>query len=266
MRIRSVVICLIGSLTASTAQAEPRQPNGPWTVNFDDSQCVASRDYGNGKDQLRLFLKSPAIGDTFQLGVTRTAERADTNHFEAKIAFDQHPPTPVTMLAFTAVGSKQRAILANLPTKQLDLLRTATVLSFEPGNPEEALSVSGLPQLLRVMDECVADLRQEWNANGIPGGQPSKGDWDRILLAHHYPGVGDARLFGGAVTVALLINEAGKVADCSVLESSGVATLGIQACALIAERGKFWPATGADGKSVKSSILKHLDWRPREPR
>lgn len=257
---------LVMFAATSPAPAKPRQPQGPWTVNFDDSQCVAARNYGSGPDILRLILKSPVVGEIFQLGITRTAERSDTSHFQAKIAFDNQPPIRVTMLAFTALGSKQRAILTNLPKKHLNLLRTATVISFEAGNPEEELAVSGFPQLLNVMDECVTDLRRVWNADGIPGGQPPRADWQRILEAHFYPGVGDARLFGGAVTVALLIDEAGKPADCSVIESSGVASLGVQACALIAERGKFWPATGADGKAVKSSILKRLDWRPREAR
>lgn len=265
---RAIAVALVAG--SSTSHAEALRPTGSWTVNFDDSQCVASRSYGSTDHPLRLVMKSPAIGNVIQLGVTRTAERLDTRDYGGTVAFDEREPIPVTMLAFTATGSNQRAYLANLPVDTLEVLSAATNISLKAPGLNEQLSLSGMPQLLKVMNECVSDLRIVWNAG--EGAEATKlqrqpkADWQPILEAHHYPGVGDARLFGGAVTVALLIDEAGKLADCTVVESSGVASLGMQACALIAERGKFWPATGADGKAAKSSILKRLDWRPSKPR
>ena len=254
-----------GGKAASAQQPAALKPVGPWTANFDDSQCVALRNYGQGSDRMTLVIKLPALGDKFQIGITYAADRSDTYAVDSKIAFDGQLPIPVTLLVFTALKSKQRALIANLPSARLDLLKSASSISFEPGNPRQELLLTGVPQVLQIMDECIQDLRRDWNVNGSAGGKPPKADWNPILQAHFYPGVGDARLFGGAVTVALLLNEVGKVADCTVTESYGAASPGVQACALIAERGKFSPAIGADGKAVKGAILKHLDWRPSKP-
>ena len=64
----------------------------------------------------------------------------------------------------------------------------------------------------------------------------------------------------GAVSLALLIDEQGKVADCTVTQTSGVAALDAQSCAIIKERGKFSPAIGHDGKPAKSSWLQRINW------
>jgi len=265
-------IVLLSIVAAAPAAAEPRQPTGRWIVNFDESQCVASRDYGSTESPLELVIKMPAVGDVVQLGLTRRADRLETNQFEAKVAFDSATPLSTTVFAFTASASKQRAFLFNLSPQQLPTGGAHTVMSLQAaGRLDEKLTISGMDPLMNVMAECVSDLRKVWNVGDEA--QPSsslrrqpKAYWEPILQAHSYPGVSSARLFGGAVTVALLIDESGKVADCTVVESSGVASLGMQACALIAERGKFLPAIGVDGKTAKGAILERIDWRPSKPR
>jgi len=65
----------------------------------------------------------------------------------------------------------------------------------------------------------------------------------------------------GSVAFVLLIDEEGKVADCTVTETSGVASLDAQSCAIVKERAKFKPATGLDGKPSKSSYFQRISWR-----
>jgi TonB family protein len=265
-------IVLLSMVAAAPAAAEQRQPIGRWTVNFDASQCVASRNYGTSESPLHLVIKRPAVGDVIQLGLTRRADRLDTDQFEAKVGFGSGKPLSTTVFAFTASASKQRAFLFNLPPELLPTGGAATVMSLQAaGRLDERLTISGMAPLMNVMAQCVADLRKAWNAGDGEGPPPSlrqrpKAFWGPILQAHTYPGVSSARLLGGAVMVALLIDESGKVADCTVVESSGAASLGMQACALIAERGKFSPAIGVDGKPAKGAILERIDWRPSKMR
>lgn len=263
---------LLSMVAAAPAAAEQRQPIGQWTVNFDKSQCVATRNYGTTENPLHLVIKRPAVGDVVQLGLTRRADRLDTDQFEAKVGFGSGKPFSTTVFAFTASASKQRAFLFNLSPELLPTGREQTVMSLQAaGRLDERLIISGMAPLMNVMAQCVADLRTVWNAGDEAQHPPSlrqqpKAFWGPILLAHGYPGVSSARLLGGAVTVALLIDESGRVADCTVVESSGAASLGVQACALIAERGKFSPAIGVDGKPAKGAILERIDWRPSKMR
>jgi TonB family protein len=272
MKLVVLWTAVLGIIATAPAAAEERQPIDRWTVNFDESQCVASRTYGTTENPLHLVIKRPAVGDVVQLGVTRRADRLDTDQFEAKVGFGGGKPLSTTVFAFTASASKQRAFLFNLSPELLPAGSTQTVMSLQAaGRLDEHLIISGMAPLMTVMAQCVADLQKVWNAGDEAGHSPSlrqqpKAYWGPILQAHTYPGVSSARLFGGAVTVALLIDESGKVADCTVVESSGAASLGVQACALIAERGKFSPAIGIDGKPAKGAILERIDWRPSKMR
>jgi hypothetical protein len=260
-------IMLVTVALALNAAAEPRQPTARWTVDFDDAQCVASRNYGTPQKPLQLVIKALPLGDVVQVGIIRPDERAETTTLGATVTIDDGTPIATRMLAFTPTGSKQRAYLANLPVATFTQLTAAKSLSFVAApNLDEQLTIAGLAPLMKIMNECVADLRAVWP--GSENGQrspktksPPSLDLGPVLNAHHYPGVASARLLGGAVKLVLLIDESGKVADCTVIGTSGAASLGVQACALVSERGTFKPATGLDGKPSKSSLVQSIDWR-----
>ena len=82
-----------------------------------------------------------------------------------------------------------------------------------------------------------------------------------LFSSDDYPGIAVFNDQMGAVSLVLLIDEQGKVADCTVTQTSGVAALDAQSCAVIKERGKFSPAIGQDGKPAKSSWLQRINWR-----
>jgi TonB family protein len=66
---------------------------------------------------------------------------------------------------------------------------------------------------------------------------------------------------GGTVTIALLVDESGKVADCSVIQTSGVAVLDAQTCAVMNVRAKFTPGVGENGKPKKIAFVQRITWR-----
>jgi protein TonB len=70
-----------------------------------------------------------------------------------------------------------------------------------------------------------------------------------------------ARRQTGTAVMVLLIDESGKVADCTLTETSGAAALDAQGCAVIRERGKFTPAIGTDGRPAKSAIQVRVHWK-----
>jgi protein TonB len=65
----------------------------------------------------------------------------------------------------------------------------------------------------------------------------------------------------GRVGITLLIDEAGKVGDCMIEETSGYATLDAMSCYTISTHARFEPAIGTNGKPVKSAIFQRISWR-----
>lgn len=78
--------------------------------------------------------------------------------------------------------------------------------------------------------------------------------------ANDYPGLAIRQEQSGLVEFALLIDETGKVADCTLIKTSGVAALDAQSCAVIKRRGAFLPALGLDGKPVKAATTHRIGW------
>lgn len=261
------VLALIAVGICSVAAAEPRQPTGRWVVNFDDAQCIASREYGTDLDPLLLVLKAPPRGNVIQVGVIRSGKAGEAEQIDAQVTIDQRPPLRTSMLVFTAKQQRQRVYWINLPVQDFAPARAAKSIAIRGERQlDERFAISAMEPLMKVMDECVADLRRVWNI-GEPDEratnlkQPVSGDLRGILRPQDYPAVAIDRKQGGTVTLALLIDEIGKVADCSVVGTSGVASLDAQSCALVKERAKFQPAIGIDGKPAKDSFLQRITWR-----
>ena len=117
-----------------------------------------------------------------------------------------------------------------------------------------------------MMNSCVADLRRVWNVKGSEDSEDAvredaKGNLRRLFSWEDYPSEALAMGEGGSVRIALLVDEVGKVADCSVMETSGVAVLDAQSCAVVKERARFKPAIGKDGKPAKDAFIQRIRWR-----
>lgn len=213
------------------------------------------------------MLKSPPIGNVIQLGVIRVAKGGEAEQIDAEVTIDQRPPLRASMLVFTARKQRQRAFWINLPVEQFAPARTASVIGIRAERElRERFAISAIEPLMKVMDDCVADLRKVWNIGGQDAAssnlrQPVSGDLRGIIRSDDYPAIALNRRQQGSVALALLVDETGKVADCSVTETSGVASLDSQSCAVIKERARFKPAIGMDGKPAKSSFFQRITWR-----
>ncbi len=65
----------------------------------------------------------------------------------------------------------------------------------------------------------------------------------------------------GTVDVLVKVDESGRVADCTIQESSGSAALDVQTCRLFWLRAKFAPARDEAGKPVVSAYSRKITWR-----
>jgi TonB family protein len=267
---------------AAAAPGSPLQPTGKWVVNFADAQCVATRNYGTEADPLYLVLKAPAIGDTIQLGIVRKGGKLDANQLNGEIIFDETTTLRTSFLEFGVKSMNQRARFVNLAAKDVASLRQAktiririrekgierlgTRLGMGLATGEEAFAVTSMPALLGTLGTCAADLRKIWKVwDDETGGSGLKegpsANLAQLFSPEDYPGVAALRGQSGRVSLVILIDEQGKVADCTVIEPSGVAALDAQSCAVIKQGAKYKPAIGLDGKPSKSAAFQRITWR-----
>jgi TonB family protein len=267
MLLRSIVIFSALALAAVPgAAAEPRAPTGKWNVNFADAQCIARRDYGTAASPLKLVLKAPPVGDVMQVAVLRQAAFSSPQQVESTVTIDGRRPLKTDLVMFTPKGSKERVYLLNMPSAEFATVRRAKTLTVRSEGLNETFALSQMEPLMKVVDECVADLRRVWNI-GEEGVEPkglqsrAKTNLAQFFSSDDYPAVSIMKGQSGRVRFALLIGEDGRVADCTIVAASGVPALDTQACALLKARAKYEPARGLDGKPAKDSVLGSIVWR-----
>ena len=281
MLARGLAILFLSCVAAPAAAADPQPPTGKWVVHFDDAQCVATRRYGPDDSPVYLALKAPPVGDVLQIGVVRKGGYREAIQTRGEVVFDKGEPVVTTLLEFGNKTLGQRAMLVNLPTEKLAPMRLASSVrirarstsNMKPGSRvtlasstlDETFGLSQMSSLLKMMDTCTADLRKVWNVynDSLPGPlkQPPSGNIEGLFNSDDYPGIALFQDQMGDVALVLLIDEQGKVADCTVTQTSGVAVLDAQSCAIVKERGRFNPALGQNGKPAKSSWLQRIRWR-----
>jgi TonB family protein len=256
---------LSGSAAAAAAAAPPRQPTAAWTVDFHASQCVAFRAYGTPDDPLHLVLKRPPLGDVMQVTVMRRGSAAAPAQVEATITVDDRPAVKANMLMFGAKDEKLRVYRLNMTSASFAAVKEGKRLSIRSNGLNETFALSSMAPLLKVMEDCIVDLRRVWNITDTTGEQSTlprraAGNLVKVFSSLDYPGVALDRGQSGIVSFTLLVNEEGRVADCTVMDTSGVASLDSQTCAVISSRARFTAAMGADGKPAKDVHRGRVNW------
>jgi TonB family protein len=252
----------IGSMGA----AEPRQPTARWVVNYDDAQCVASRNYGTEDKPLFLAFKPSPTGSVVRVILMRNGTLSDAEQRPASVRFDDKPALAVNALSYGDPKAKRLAMAINLPMTTFAANRGASSIEIKGSWFNERLAVPGLTGVMAAFDDCLANLREVWNV-GAPHSsrvaQPaqSKRPLSDLFRSSAYPRQAIVEGNTGRVGLAVLIDEAGTVRDCMIEETSGFATLDTMSCYTITTHARFDPAVGADGKPVKSASFHRIQWR-----
>jgi len=250
---------------AVPGRAEPRQPTSKWVVNFDDAQCVASRNYGTAEKPLYLAFKASPLGDVMQLAILRNGIGGEAEQVEATLKVDDWPVLRKSILVYKSKKASLNISRINLRANEFAPFRQAKRIAIRSAGLNETFALTQMDPLLKKMDECLIDLRSVWNITDPAGKQSKLKERAKANLASYvnnddYPAIAIANHQGGTVAFALLVDEAGKIADCTIIETSGAAALDTQSCGILEKRAKFTPAIGADGKPAKDAVFSRIRW------
>jgi TonB family protein len=260
---------LLGSLMLAAANTATLQPTAKWQVDFGESHCVASREYGTAGRPLTLMLKAPASGDVIQLalavagGGLKSAEQ-----LKSKVACGKGAAQPTKVLTYVSETQNRRLFVMNLARVQVTEASGVDRLTVTAGHGQHhSLALSSLQPVLAAMDECLSDLRSYWNYEERPAGSPPRpGDakpvrsLSSLFNSNDYPEDALRHDGSGRVSVILLVDADGRVADCTLTQTSGVAVLDGQTCAVLNARARYRPAIGPDGKPRRSVAEAQVLW------
>lgn len=257
----------LAALSASAAVGQPlaRTTAARWVVDFDDTQCVATRNYGTEERPVYLAIKAPPLARIFQLAVIRPGSGGLPQQYDATITFDGGTPVKTSMLGFNANG--RRIHLMNLQAAEFaPATRARSMRIRASGALDQSFQLDSMTALFSTIRTCVADLEAYWGGvvespAGLAPAQPPTGTLAGIIKSEDYPLQAIDRMQEGSVQMIVLVNEQGRVADCTLAETSGVAVLDAQACYIIKDRARFKPATSGDGKAVRGMFRQRITWR-----
>ncbi|WP_260482221.1 energy transducer TonB [Sphingomicrobium flavum] len=235
---------------ASAAALEPREPSGRWVVDFGESQCVASLAYGEGEEKDYLTFKPVPTGTDVQIAmiVDGKSKRVDVDEYPLRInGVDQR----AQLLRYGTSGKKVYRYLVNMPVREL-----AAIERIEIDVPRQNfdLVVPKMGDIATVLGECMDSLRTYWNVGTDTVTEPAQGDVRSVFSSDDYPAEAFRANESGVARAYLLVDEKGKVADCTLSAFVGNVILAAQSCAVIMDRAQFTPARDKDGNAVRTSF------------
>jgi Gram-negative bacterial TonB protein C-terminal len=250
---------------AGAAAAAPRQPIQPWNVDYGETTCAASRNYGSEDKPVALALRLSPVGKVMQIILMRPGSVADAEHVSAAVAMAGHQ-LKTTALRHKATRKGFELVRINFAREAVEPIRTAPHLDIHlRGRLAESFAIPGIAGVLRELDKCNLDLHEHWNVGEERTGTlrttaTSLLPLHRYVSDRDYPTQAMREHRGGSTQVTLMVDDKGVLKDCMAEEVSGVASLDAQTCFVLLERARFRPATDASGKPVRSVLTTRIRW------
>lgn len=258
-RTALAILTMFVLVTGTPAYSEVLHPVRNWVVDYREDQCVAYRDYGSPEKPITLGVRPAPNGETYELMVARPRSGPDFAT-EQKGAVDfGRGPINAWLLNYGGRHSKSDVYQFRISAAEMEQSRVAKTVTLRPASaPDFTFELRSMPELLKGLQDCTADLKRYWNMDGEKDGRVatlSKGDVRSLFTANDYPQEASERNQEGEARFLLLVNEKGAVAGCHVLQPSGVPILDAMGCQVIRQRARFTPARDAHGKAVRSTLV-----------
>lgn len=242
-----------------------RHPTKPWVLDYGETACTALRDYGTPEAPLTLAFRPSPNGNIVRIAVVRSGHGGDARHFPLTLALGAVPLTS-SGLRFAAAKGAKDVVWINVERSALDALAAVPEIGLRGGREiDERFALPNIAAVLKGLDTCTADLIRYWNigegsaASAHPP-EPTMNPQDWVNRGD-YPAQAMDEKKAGTVAFVLLIDETGKVKDCMVEKTAGIASLDAQACIVLLERARFRPARDSSGKPVRSAWSSRFTFR-----
>lgn len=258
-----VIIAATFMVSANPAAAAALQPIGKWTVDFGNDRCVAYRSFGRSDDPVLFLLKPSPVGDIMQLQVAEKGINRPGTQNRANITLGADQPFSILQLQYGA--NKQSVRMINLTKDQVARLSASTTFKWSERGKQYDLALGPMNKLIETVDKCKDMLADHWNASltkrmTLKEAPSLEGSFMSLFSTDDYPWDAVRKGQSGLAHVVMLIDEKGKMADCTLIATSGIAVLDAQTCIVLRKRGTFRPAIDADGNPAKGTLHQRVNW------
>ncbi|MEO5808574.1 MAG: TonB family protein [Sphingomicrobium sp.] len=272
MRIASWLIgaaCLV-PLTPMLAQGIAPlpvliQPTGKWVMKGENRMCILSRDYSVAGRPLTLGIKTVPVGEDATVIVVDAARTR--REWEGTIDINGIPTPRKPNWGYSFVPRSGNIRLTSVHTKKarLDAPAASGVLALRGGKLIDVnFAVPGMKAALSVLRQCNEALAEQL---GMPVAEqrrvatPAEPKTPLFMLfsPDDYPYKALMQSRGGEPLVMLVIDPAGAVKSCQVIESSGTESLDARTCLVVAH-AKFSPARDKAGEPMQSLYFFWIRW------
>ena len=261
--MRKIVIGLMGLLLgASTGLANEPAP-ARWNVDWGDHQCSLIRQVEQGPI---LAIRTTPGSMSWEM---RVADRSWSSNVLAnpdRITVLLQPGTALEARTVTSERSPVGHTLAlyGLPHDFPETLAAArTVRLVRDGDMLLEIGLSATQQAIAALRDCEQDLMREWGIDPAVIARlrsPPTGDLARYVDNRDYPLEALRRGAGGTSTARIMVGVDGRVTECTIVATSGQASLDRATCRIFLRRAQLTPAIGPDGNPVAAPLITSLTW------
>jgi len=259
MRFKYFVSSVAFFACAQSAAADPLEPSAKWVLDYGQTQCTAARDYKTLGNLFTLALRPSPLGEIYELMIARMGEGprfAEQN--PATIDFGGGKLSTFMLSYGVDKPARKRFDIYHLSAAQMASAKDASLITFDSKHaPPIAFKVTSMAALLDSLAACTADLRQYWNYGGEKSGliaKPAKVYFRDVFRDDDFPNEALVRGQSGSGRFLLLVDENNRIANCTVIESSGIPVFDVKSCSVIVERAKAVSARDQNGKPIRSIV------------
>jgi TonB family protein len=245
-----------------TAQV-PLEPSGPWTVNYADSMCVLSRQYGAGGHQVILGFRPGPMSDILRIALMFPNKSQKRSSGTATLVVDQSSAVKALFERGPSNTKAMQMILVDTLRSELGAFDAARAIRVAAPDYDVTFKLPNFAAATKALDACEKDLMVDWGMD--PAVLASiktmpRGSAYALFSADDYPVEAVANGQEGIVGMRFLVGKNGRVSDCRIVESSGYKALDDQSCRIVETRARFDPALTQAGEPVASLSFTRIRW------
>ena len=249
---------------AASPQSAPMSPTAKWVVNYAESMCVLSRDYGSGENQITLGFRPGPLSDYIRIAILFP----DTSRIargKAQIRFDGGEAVPAPFMSGPTKTEGAYILLVDTKRSELHGFEAAKTMSIAAGKFAFNLALPDLTKAMAALKECEKDLLVSWGMDRELIAQlatmPSiRNGIASIFSTDDYPSAAVRESLQGTSGIRFWVSKDGKPSDCKIVETSGTKVLDQQSCGVVLRRGKFDPARTIKGDAIASPAFVRIRW------
>ncbi|WP_395397889.1 energy transducer TonB [Novosphingobium sp. BL-8A] len=262
---------------ASAQKAEDvLKPISPWALSPAPDSCVLSRQFGEGKENLFLRMRSFAPGYDFDFTVAGPPVSTIRSARDIYISYGAGAPLPFVPLASGSLGEHGPAIIFNkdISVDQPALLTTdhaypdamleasITQFTISAAKRHLVLATGPIAPVMNALRHCTDELLESWGLNSTVQAKlsnpvkPLNAEAVNALIMAGDPPEAVRRLGGIArLRLRIMVDATGTPTGCKMLPTDGVPEFEVNSCDIVMKNARYSPALDEHVQPVASYFM-----------